>query len=98
MGLVATRTVEILLEYEFAVPGDQQAMDLQGVQRIHRHVDEQLHELFDRRARDADVLECRDRPAVVEPEGRGIAIARRRIAPRINWTARRVRDSGEVVR
>src|SRR5438876_1066363 len=34
MRLVATRTVEILFEHEFAVPGDQQAMDLHGVQRI----------------------------------------------------------------
>src|SRR2546428_3256576 len=98
MRLVATRTVEILLEHEFAVPGDQQAVDLQGVQRIHRHVDEHLHELFDRWARDADVLECRDRPGVVELEGRSIAIAGRRIAMRIERTARGVRDPGEVVR
>src|SRR5882762_11288204 len=98
MGLVATGTVEILLEYELAVPGDQQAMDLHGVQRIHRHVDEHLHELFDRWARDADVLERRDRPGVIELEGRRIAIARRRIATRIERTARSVRDPGEVVR
>src|SRR5437667_2857412 len=97
MGLVATGTVEILLEHEFAVPGDQQAMDLQGVQRIHRHVDEHLHELLDRWAQDADVLECRDRPGVVELERRSVAIARRPIAPRIERTARSVRDPGEVV-
>src|SRR2546427_7406867 len=50
------------------------------------------------RSRDADVLECRDRPGVVELERRRIAIARRRIAPRIERTARGVRDPGEVDR
>src|SRR5882672_572009 len=97
VGRFASVAVEVLVEYELAMARDQQAVDLQRVEGIHRHVKELLYQPLDRVARDSDVWRGGDGPAVVELERRRVVVAWRREAAGIERAARAVGNASEIV-
>ena len=75
--------VEILLQHQFSMPGDQDAVDLRAVHRLHRCVEDPLDEALDARAIDVHLLEGRRGPAVVAGQGEMVDVAARALAARI---------------
>jgi hypothetical protein len=96
VGPVAVEAVEVLLDDEDAAPGDQEGVHLGRVHRVHRRVDEVLHEALDGGAIDAGVVEGADRPAVGSGWRRRVGIAGRVAAARVE-AAVRVAAAAELV-
>ncbi len=97
MRLVAVEAVEVLLDHQHAVACDEERVDVRCVHRVHRHVDEQLHEPLDGGAVEAGPLERADRPAVGQVGRRRVGVRLRAGAARIEAALCLIVDAAKVV-
>ena len=86
MQFVAVLAVEIFLQHQLAPARDQQRVYLWRVDRIHRHVDDLLHDALDGSAIDADSVHACSRQTIVQSRRYAVDVARGVLAPRIEIT------------